>query len=116
LRLGTRQHFRCVDVLPPGGTDINPANLIICGHQSDSIGQAAIAPAAAGLCSLEIIEDFEGTNEHSSIDSVVIAQMFSDSNDLVAARLNLHRVIQIENCIEVSVQRDIEQVGTRRIN
>jgi hypothetical protein len=32
VRLGARQHFECVDVLPPGVANINAANLVIFGH------------------------------------------------------------------------------------
>ncbi len=110
MRLGARQHFGCVDVLPPGVANINAANLVIFGHKAHSVGKTAVAPAAAGLRSLQVIEDFDGTNEHSSIDRVVIAQMFSDCDDLVAVRLNFHRIIDIENCIQLSVDRDIELV------
>jgi len=94
LRLGTRQHFRCVDVLPPGVAYIHGTRFFSGGHQSNSICQAAISVL---LCLLEIFKDFGWTNEESSINRVVIPQIFSDGDDLAPARFDLHRIIQIEN-------------------
>jgi len=97
LFLYVRQHLRRINVLPPGLANIDAANSAFRGHQSDSIGQAAIAPAAAGLCFFEVIEKSARADKNSRVDCVVIFQILSDGNDLIASRLDFHCVRQIEN-------------------
>src|SRR5439155_12215377 len=50
------QHARSGHVLPPTITDIHGKDFIVAGHQPNSIGQATIVCATAGLHSLEIVE------------------------------------------------------------
>ena len=71
------QHLRGVHVLPPAFANIYGTDFIVAGHQSNSVSQAAIALAAAGLRSLEIVEDFEGTNEQADINGIVMRAGFS---------------------------------------
>jgi len=97
LFLYVRQHLRRINVLPPGLANIDTANSAFRGHQSNSIGQAAIAPATAGLCFFEVIEKLARTDKDSGIDSVVILQILSDGDDLIASRLDFHCVRQIED-------------------
>src|SRR4029450_2203350 len=88
LSLCTSQHLRSVHILPPGLADIDGMDFIIAGHQSNSISQAAIAAATAGLRSLEIVKDFKWANKQADINGVVIAKVFPDVDDLVSAALD----------------------------
>src|SRR5437588_8057598 len=97
------QHLRSIHILPPTLAYIDGPDSIITGHQSNRVGQAAIILAVVGLCSLEIIEDFERANEQAGIDRIELAQIFPDADDLVSARLDFHRIMQIENGIEFSI-------------
>ena len=64
------QHLRGIHVLPPAVANIDGSDILIAGHQLNSVSQTAIAPAAAGLRSLEIVEDFNGqTNKPISMAS-----------------------------------------------
>ena len=80
-----------------------------------AVSQAAIAPAAAGLRPLEIVEDFHGTNEQAGINRIVVPQVFPDIGDPISAGLDFHRVFQIENGIEFSIYSDVEETRLRRI-
>jgi hypothetical protein len=91
------QHLRRVHVLPPALAYVDGPDFIIAGHQSNSIGKAAIILAAVGLRPLEMVEDFQRANEQASIDRIEFPQIFPDSGDVVFTRLDFHRIIQIEN-------------------
>ena len=80
--------------------NIYGTDFIVTGHQSNSISQAAITLAAAGLRSFEIVEDFEWANKQPDINGIVIAQFFPDVGDSISPCLDFHRVFQIENGIE----------------
>src|SRR5262249_16796684 len=64
---------------------------------------------------LEIVEDFERANKQAGINRIVLAQVFPNSGDFVSARSDFHRVIYIENGIELSIHCDIEHSGIRII-
>ena len=83
--------------------DIDGTDSIVVRHQSNSISQAAIVCAAAGLRSFEIVEDFEWANKQPDINGIVIAQFFSDVSDSIFPCSDFHRVFQIENGIEFPV-------------
>jgi len=108
--LRARQHLRRVDVLPPGVADIDPADLAIRGHQSYSVGQAAVAIL---LRFFEIIEKFPGADKKPRVDCIVTLQIFSDGDEPIASHSDFHRVIQIENGIELLVDCQVEPVRLR---
>ncbi len=110
------QHLRSIHVLPPALAYIYGTDLIIAGHQPNSISQAAIAAGATGLRSLEIVEDFEWANKQPDINRIVTAEVFPDVGDADPLRSDFHRVFQIENGIEFPVHRDVEQITVRRID
>jgi len=110
MLLRPRQHLWRVHVLPPGGADINPANLVIRRHQSHSVGQAAVAIL---LRLFEIIEKLPWTDKKPRVDGIVILQIFSDGDDLVASHPDFHRVIQVENGIELPIDCQIELICRR---
>src|SRR4029077_3887131 len=109
------QHFRSINVLPPGTAYIDGSDLVIAGHQSNAVSKAAIVPAALGFCSLEIAEDFHRAHKQADIDRIVIPQVFPDADDPVSASLDFHRIFQIENGPEFSIHRDVEVTGVKRI-
>ena len=115
LSLCIFQHLRSIHVLPPGVAYIDGSGILIAGHQLNCVSQAAIAPAAAGLRPLEIVEDFNGTNEQAGINRIVVPQVFPDIGDPISAGLDFHRVFQIENGIEFSIYSDVEETRFRRI-
>src|ERR1700736_6287734 len=105
MLLCTRQHLWRVNVLPPGGADINPADVVIRGHQSYSVGKAAVA---VPLRAFEIIEKFPRTDKKPRVDGIVIRQIFSDGDDLVASHPDFHGVTQVENGIELLVDCQVQ--------
>ena len=101
------QHLRGIHVLPPAFANIYGTDFIVAGHQPNSISQAAITLAAAGLRSLEIVEDFEWANKQPDINGIVIAQVFPDVGDLYFRRFGLssrlpnrkwNRVFDLQRC------------------
>ena len=78
------QHLRGVHVLPPAFANIYGTDFIVTGHQPNSISEAAITLAAAGLRSFEIVEDFEWANKQPDINGIVIAQFFPDVSDSIS--------------------------------
>ena len=110
MLLRARQHLWRVHVLPPGGADINPANLVIHRHQSHSVGQAAVAIL---LRLFERIEKFPRTDKKPRVNGIVILQIFSDGDDLVASNPEFHGVIQVEDGIKLPVDCQVESVRLR---
>jgi len=110
MLLRARQHLWRIDVLPPGGADINATNQAIRGHQSCSVGQAAVA---IPFRLFKIIGKFLRTDKKPSIDCIVIRQIFSDGDEQIASHPDFHRVIQIENGIELLVDCQVELVRLR---
>src|SRR4029077_11655560 len=98
------EHFRSIDVLPPGLADVYGTDFVIAGHQSNSISQTAVT---ISLTSLEIIENFQRTNKQADINRIVIPQIFSDADHSVSPGLDFHRIFQVENRIEFSVHGDV---------
>src|SRR5438034_11747275 len=92
------------------GTDF-----IVVSHQSNSISQAAVVSASAGLRSFEIVEDFDWANKQPDINGIVIAQFFSDVSDSISPCSDFHRVFQIEDGIEFLVYPDVKEIGIERI-
>src|SRR6266404_6737876 len=113
MSLRARQHLWRIDVLPPSRADIDATNQALRGHQSDSVCQTAVAPTAAGLRLFEIIGKFPGADKKTGIDCIVIAQVFSDGDESIALHPDFHRVIQIENGIELFVDCQVELVRLR---
>src|SRR5437660_5613354 len=99
------QHLRGVHVLPPAFANIYSTDFIVAGHQPNSISEAAITLAAAGLRSFEIFEDFEWANKQPDINGIVIAQFFPDVGDYVSPCSYFHSVFKLADCIEVVVSR-----------
>src|SRR5438552_19217363 len=108
------QHLRGVHVLPPAFANIYSTDFIVAGHQPNSISEAAITLAAAGLRSFEIFEDFEWANKQPDINGIVIAQFFPDVGDSVSPCSDFHRVFQIEDGIEFLVYPDVKEIGIER--
>src|SRR5205823_12840991 len=81
LSLCIFQRLRSIHVLPPGGAYIDGSGILIAGHPLNRVSQAAVAPAAAGLRPLEIVEDFNGTNEQAGINRIVVQPLFPDIGD-----------------------------------
>src|SRR4029077_11163062 len=109
------QHLRGVHVLPPAFANIYGTDFIVAGHQPNSISEAAITLAAAGLRSFEIVEDFEWANKQPDINGIVIAQVFPDVSDSISPCSDFHCVFQIEDGIEFLVYRDVKEIGIERI-
>src|SRR5207247_7441192 len=109
------QHAGSIHVLPPTIADIDGTDFIVASHQSNSISQAAVVSATAGLCSFEIVEDFEWANKQPDINGIVIAQFFPDVSDSISPCSDFHRVFQIEDGIEFLVYPDVKQIGIERI-
>src|SRR5437773_5897865 len=76
LLLRMVQHRRRVHILPPALAYVDSPDLIVVGHQSNSVSQATIIPTALRFCSFEIVENFQRTNEQAGINGVELAQMF----------------------------------------
>src|SRR5207247_9796513 len=109
------QHAGSIHVLPPTIADIDGTDFIVASHQSNSISQAAVVSATAGLRSLEIVEDFEWANKQPDINGIVIAQFFSDVSDSISSCSDFHRVFQIEDGIEFLIYPDIKEMEIERI-
>src|SRR5213595_1696980 len=109
------QHLRGVHVLPPAFANVYGTDFIVAGHQPNSISEAAITLAIAGPRSFEIVEDFEWANKQPDINSVVIAQFFSDVGNPISPCSDFHRVFQIEDGIEFLVYPDVKEIGIERI-
>src|SRR5262249_47257359 len=107
------QNSRSINVVPPSAADINPMHFIVNGHQLDSISEATIISAVDGLRLFEIPEDLRRANEQAGIDRIVIPQIFPDGGHLVSVGLNLHRVLQIDNRMELAIYGDVEQTGLK---
>src|SRR6185436_18568920 len=86
------QHLRSIDVLPPGGADVDSADFVISRHYPNSVSQTAIALPTIGLRAFEIIKDFKGTHKQTSINRIELPQMFTDAGDPVSARFDFHGV------------------------
>src|SRR5207245_10905868 len=99
------QHLRGVHVLPPAFANIYSTDFIVAGHQPNSISEAAITLAAAGLRSLEIFEDFEWANKQPDINGIVIAQFFTDVGDYVSLCSDFRRVFRIDGDLDLLVCR-----------
>src|ERR1700750_794998 len=84
LSLRMFQHLRRIDILPPSVANIDGSDFFILGHQVNCVSKAAIALAASGLRSLEIVEDFHGKNEKAGINRIVVPQVFPNIGDSIS--------------------------------
>src|SRR6266480_3361685 len=109
------QHLRGVHVLPPAIADIYGTDFFVMGHQLYPVREATIPPAMDGLCLFQIGEDLRRANEQTGINRIVIPKIFANASHLVSARLNLHRVIQIDNQMELAIYGDVKQTRVKVI-
>jgi len=107
------QHRRGIDILPPPIADIDCAHLVLRRHQPNAIGQAAVAPAAAGFRALEIVENFLRTNKETCINRVVFRQVFSNRGDPIPMRLHFHRIRKVKNRIQLLVDCQVKAIEVR---
>src|SRR6185312_6632859 len=90
-------------------------HLAVEGHQLYCVSQAAITTAVGRLRLVEIGKNLVRTNKQASINRVIAPQIFADSGHLVPTRLNFHRVVQIDNRIELAIYGKVEQTGLKVI-
>src|SRR4029077_18969450 len=96
---------------PTRGALINPPRVPLGAHHPSSVSDTAIVPTVVGLGLLEVREDFRRANKQPGINRVVAPQIFANASHFVSTRLNLHRVIQIDNRMELAIYGDIKQAG-----
>src|SRR5207247_9505674 len=99
------QHAGSIHVLPPTIADIDGTDFIVASHQSNSISQAAVVSATAGLRSFEIVEDLEWANKYPDINDIVIAHCFPDVSDSISPHSDFHRIFQMQIESESTIHR-----------
>src|SRR6266700_957634 len=89
-----------VNVLPAAIADVKRFQFLLLGKLAHAIRQRAVA---GFLCGLKSFEESCAAQKHAGIEGIVLGEVFADSNDVIFPSLDLGRVLQIKNAMDVVV-------------